>query len=328
MDKGLTMKENTELLEGIVQATHGSSDHPLKIGDFEIPCYVLEDGRRVLVQSSMINALDMSQGSASATASGNRLAKFLQSKSLSGYVPEELTRAVTSPIRFRTPDGRIAYGYEATILATICEAVLNAKEKKKKLHYQQDHIAERCMILVRGFARIGIIALVDEATGYQDYRSRQALEEILDKFISEELAKWAKTFPDDFYREMFRLRGWSYSPLSVKRPQVIGHLTNDVVYARLAPGVLAKLKEITPKDDKGRRKHKFFQRLTEDVGDPRLREHLYAVIALMKASPNWNSFYRLIERALPRFGQTLPLPFAEEIEVVTQGVTKKNEEIG
>jgi len=54
----------------------------------------------------------------------------------------------------------------------LCETVLQAR-KDGKLQSQQMHIAEQCEILVRGFARVGIIALVDEATGYQDYRSRK-----------------------------------------------------------------------------------------------------------------------------------------------------------
>ncbi len=296
----------------LIQATHGSDEHPLNISGIEIPCYVLEDGRRVLVQKNMISALAMSPGSASASASGNRLAKFIQGKSLKGFVAPELAAQISNPIKFRTPRGQPALGYEATILATICEAVLDSREKGS-LNPQQTHIAKRCEILMRGFARVGIVALVDEATGFQDYRSRQALEEILEKFISQELAKWAKTFPDEFYRELFRLRGWQYSPFSVKRPQIVGHLTNDLVYERLAPGVLDELKRVTPKDEKGRRKHKFFQRLTRDVGQPQLREHLQAVIVLMKASPNWDVFYRLIQRALPKLNHTLALPFDEPI---------------
>lgn len=311
MEKETAPQETDLVPEKIVQATHGSPDHPLKIGDMEIPCYVLEDGRRVLVQSSMISALSMSPGTASARTTGNRLTKFLQSRSLKDYVPEALARSVSNPIKFKTPGGQVAHGFEATILATICESVLDAREKGR-LNYQQERIAKRCEILMRGFARVGIVALVDEATGYQDYRSRKALEEILEKFISAELAKWAKTFPDDFYRELFRLKDWRYSPLSVKRPQVVGHLTNDLVYERLAPGVLDELKRITPKDEKGRRKHKFFQRLTQDVGHERLREHLVSVITLMKASPNWTTFYRLLQRALPKLNQTLPLPFPDE----------------
>lgn len=141
---------------------------------------------------------------------------------------------------------------------------------------------EACGVLM--LRHNGIIALVDEATGYQYDRARDALEKILDKFISKELRKWAKTFPDEFFENMFRLRGWQYVPFSVKRPGVVGKYTNDLIYERLAPGVLEELKRLTPRDERGRTKHRFFQRLTENVGHPRLREHLAAVIALMKAS--------------------------------------------
>ena len=179
----------------IPQATHGSPDHPLKIGDIEIPCYVLEDGKRVLYQRAMVDALDMSRGSSS-TSGGDRLAKFATGKAIKPFLEHKLS-AVTEPIKFRTPTGQLAYGYDATILADICEAVLKARQEGL-LQKQQEHIAKRCEILIRGFARVGIIALVDEVTGYQEYRAREALAEILENFISVELSKWAKTFPDEF----------------------------------------------------------------------------------------------------------------------------------
>jgi hypothetical protein len=293
--------ENGETsLETALQAIYGSADHPLKIGDIEIPCYVLEDNTRVLVRSSMLTALDMKAGSASAGLQGDRLTKFIGTKSLRDYVPSKLEAAINNPIRFRTPKGQEAYGYEATVLADLCETVLEAKEKGK-FNHQQDHIAKRCQILIRGFARVGIIALVDEVTGYQAARSRQALEEILAKFISDELLAWAKTFPDEFYEQIFRLKGLRYSQISSKRPRYVGSLTNDIVYQRLAPGVLEELKRITPKDEKGRRKHKYFQRLSESDGQQKLREHLSNVITLMRASPNFPVFYRLLNRALPRY---------------------------
>jgi len=296
----------------IIQAIHGSADHPLKIADLEIPCYVLEDGRRVLIRSAMIKALNMSEGSAHAGIEGDRIVKFVSTKSIKPYVSAELIKALREPIIIRTPGGGVAHASEATILADLCESVLEARQNGK-LNFQQIHIAKQCEILVRGFARVGIIALVDEVTGYQNFRSRQALEEILDKFISDELVKWTKMFPDDFYQELFRLRGWQYSPLSVKRPQVVGHLTNDIVYQRLAPGVLTELKRLLPKDkETKRRKNKLFQRLTEDVGHPRLREHLASVTTLMRASATWNGFYRLLQRALPKYKQTLPLPFPDQ----------------
>jgi hypothetical protein len=284
--------------ESIIQASYGSEENPLRIGDVEIPCYVLADGRRVLAQRGMISSLGMSYGG-SGGSGGDRLAKFTAGKSLNPYISAELSERTRNPIKFRTPRGSVAYGYEATVLADICEAVLQARADNKLMH-QQENIARRCEILVRGFARVGIIALVDEATGFQEVRARQALEKILEKFISDELLKWAKMFPDEFYQQMARLRGLHYSEIATKRPPYIGKLTNDLVYERLAPGVLTELKKITPKDDKGRRKHRYHQRLTEDIGNPRLREHLWAVIGLMRASSNWRSFYSLLNRAFPK----------------------------
>jgi hypothetical protein len=271
----------------------------LRIGDLEIPCYVLEDNRRVLVQRGIVSALGMARGG-SGGSGGDRLAKFTAGKALNPYVSADLLAVTANPIRFRTPNGNVAYGYEATILADICEAVLQARADGGLLK-QQEHIARQCEILVRGFARVGIIALVDEATGFQEVRARQALEKILERFISDELLKWAKMFPDEFYQQMARLRGLHYSEIATKRPAYIGRLTNDIVYERLAPGVLTELKKITPKDNKGRRKHRYHQRLTEDIGNPRLREHLWAVIGLMRASSNWRSFYSLLNRAFPKY---------------------------
>jgi hypothetical protein len=289
----------------IPKATHGTPDHPLKIGDLEIPCYVLEDGRRMLHQRGVVSALGMGRGGSS-EGRGDRLAKFTAQSRLSKFVADSLLQVTKDPIKFKTPNGSIAYGYEATILADICDAVLAAR-KDGLLQKQQLHIADRCEILVRGFARVGIIALVDEATGYQDVRSRQALEQILDRYIRGELGKWAKTFPDDFYKEMFRLRNWQYSPFSVKRPQYVGHITNDVVYARLAPGVLDELRRREP-NISGRRKHKFFQWLTDDIGHPRLREHLVAVLALMRVSNDWHEFNRMLQRAFPKLNSNLEFP--------------------
>lgn len=296
----------------VPQAIYGSQDHPLKIVDLEIPCYVLDDGRRVLVRTGMIKSLGMSEGTGSRSlTTGDRLVKFISGDRIKPYISSELAEMITKPLQFKLPGGGLAYGYEATILPEICDAVLTAREKGV-LQKQQSHIAKQCEILVRGFARIGIIALVDEVTGYQTVRSRQALEEILEKFITKELRRWAKTFPDEFYEQMFRLRDWQYQPFSVKRPQYVGTLTNDIVYERLAPGVLEELKRITPRDEKGRTKHRFFQRPTEDVGHPRLREHLTAVIALMRASTKWDQFYRMLQRALPRYMEQQHLEIDEK----------------
>ena len=107
-----------------------------------------------------------------------------------------------------------------------------------------------------------MIALVDEATGYQETRDRKALQSILDKYLCKELAAWSETFPDEFYKELFRLRGWQCRGMKINRPSVVGRYTNDIIYERLAPGILDELIERNPEDEKGQPKHRHHQWLT------------------------------------------------------------------
>jgi len=120
------------------------------------------------------------------------------------------------------------------------------------------------------------VALVDEATGYQEIRDRLALQAILDRFLRKELAAWAKRFPDEFYQQIFRLRGWNWKGMRVNRPQVVANYTKDFVYERLAPSILKELEARNPKDDGNDRRAKHHQWFTEDVGHPALAQHLYA----------------------------------------------------
>jgi len=297
----------------ILKATHGSEDHPLRIGDVEIPCYVLEDGTRVLSLRGVLGGLSMSLGSA--PKGEDRLTTFARGKAISPFVTSELMAMIESPIRFRpTGGGSSAYGYPATVLADICEAVLAAR-KAGALLKQQEHIAERCELLIRGLARVGIIALVDEATGYQADRAKDALAKILEAFIAKELQPWVQTFPTDYYRELFRLRGLPFPTSSVKRPQYFGVLTNDIVYKRLAPGVLDELKRVTPRDEEsGRHKSKLFQWLSTNKGYPKLREHLGSIVTIMKLSKNYDEFHQTLDQLHPRFGDTIQLPLEYDKE--------------
>jgi hypothetical protein len=240
----------------------------------------------------------------------------LASLEAKGLQVNDLIARINSPVRFYPPHGgNPADGYEATILPDICDVVLEARRLERLLP-QQEHLAKQCEILVRGFAKVGIIALVDEVTGYQDARSRDALAKILEQFIAKELRKWIKTFPAEFYKELFRLRGWPFSGDSVARPALVGKLTNNIIYQRLAPGVLAELRRLTPRDDKGRLRTHLHRRLSADIGHPRLREHLAAVVALMRASEDWDPFMRALDRALPIYGKTMALPLGYEAETV------------
>ena len=85
---------------------------------------------------------------------------------------------------------------------------------------------------------------------------KQALQAILDAYLRKELAAWAKRFPDEFYEQMFRLRGWQWKGMKVNRPQIVGRYTNDLVYERLEPGILNELQTRNPKNQRGERDSK------------------------------------------------------------------------
>jgi hypothetical protein len=258
-----------------------------------IPCYVLEDGTRVLSGSAMQNALKLQEDSDN--KSGTRLARYLGQKSLEPFIYKGKEPGHFDPIECYRGDQKIN-GYEATVLADICESFLDARNEIK-LSSRQTLIAEQCEILIRGFARVGIVALVDEATGYQYDRERFELKKILNAYISEEILKWQLTFTDDFYKQIYRLWKLPFIPKYIKnKPSFIGRLTTKYIYEPLPDGVLENLRKKTPKTEKGNWKYKFHQSLTPEVGKEHLKKQITEVTILMEVSKTKREFEDLFER--------------------------------
>ena len=284
----------------------GETGRPLVIGDIEIPCYVLEDATRVLSQGGLLQAIGRSRTSASQRGGdGDNLPSFLAAGNLKPFISNDIVTS-TTPIPFLSPSrGPVAHGYRAVLLPQVCEVYLRAREAGVLLPAQKP-IAARAEILIRGLATVGIISLVDEATGYQRIREERALATILEEFLDKELQPWTRTFPFTFYEQIFRLKGWG-NAAEVKRPSVIGRYTNDFVYDRIAPGVLDELRRRNPVLPQGWRKNRHHQWFTPEFGTPRLKMHLEAVTALMRAARDWDSFKRSLDRAYPKTGTTIPM---------------------
>lgn len=296
----------------IPRATHYGE---LQIGEITIPCAVLQDGTRLITQRGMFVALGRHKNPSKGQDAIDSRPAFLAANNLSPFISKELERS-WSPIKFKLPKGsggakgNIAFGYDAKILPYVCNVFLDAKEQGKLLP-NQDHIAQSCKSLQRGFSIVGIIALIDEATGYQEVRDRDALRQILEAYLRQELAAWVKRFPDEFYREIYRLRGWPWQGMGKNRYSAVAHYTKDLVYERLAPGVLEEMETRNPRDERGNRKSAHHQWLSEDLGIPKLQEHFAAVIALQKAHDNWDDFYKAMNRALPKKTEMPLFDFAE-----------------
>lgn len=291
----------------ILKATH---DGELPIADLILACAVLEDGTRVLSERAVEKSLGKKRGGADyrrREPGGGHLPIYLSPKNLKPFISEELMVAVEEPLVYAPlHGGKAAHGVRAEVFPQICEVWLKARDAGA-LVASQMHIAEMADILIRGLARVGIIALIDEATGYQYDRDRYDLTRILAVYLSEERLKWAKMFPDEFYRQIYRLKNWPY-PRGNSRTPYVGKLTNELVYDRLPPGVLEKLRELNPINPMTkRRKACHFQHLSENIGQPDLRNHLLQLIVLLRASTNWSIFKRLFLRAFPKRGDDLYL---------------------
>lgn len=275
----------------------------IDIAGMKLQCAVLEDERRVLTENAVLKVLGSRSGASKRIKYEARdkgrvpLPLFLSPKSLKPYIDKYLQDGPLEPIIYQHKTADVI-AFDCRLLPKICriwiEAALNGH-----LQSQQMPKTMNALSILSGFGELGIIGLVDEATGYQEIRDKRALAAILELYIAKELQPWTKTFPYEFYNQIFRLKGWP-GPDGVKRPSVIGHYTNDIVYARLERGVLDELKRLNPPIAPGRRKHKNFQWLTGDVGHPKLREHLIGVTALMRAASNWDGFRRALARAYPK----------------------------
>ena len=279
----------------IPKATH---EGILPIAGHEIGCANLGNGLRVLSQAQFLEALGRHRKANVRKEGGEELMPpILQGKAINPFIPKDLIEK-SRPIVFLTLSGARASGYRAELLPEVCEIYLKARDAGQ-LPSNQEHVAKQAEILIRALAKVGIIALVDEATGFQYDRPRRDLEEQLKQFLSEELRKYVKTFPPDYFKHLCRLRGVELRP-DMKLPPYFGKLTNNLVYRRIAPGLLQKLKE--RKEERGKASNKLFSWLSEDVGLRALLVHLGTVIGFMKV----NTDYKIFEHQLDQIAQIYP----------------------
>ncbi len=288
-----------------------SREGVVNIGGVELQCYVLDDESRVLARASFVKAI----GRTGKVKGGRRFDEefqvpvFLTAENLKPFFPNDL-EVNSKPILFTDGDNQMI-GYRAELLPDVCDIFADA-ERAGVLRKNQLHIASACRILSRGLTRVGIIGLIDEATGYQHTRAANALAKILEAYVAKELQPWVYTFGNEFYQQLFRLRGLDYQKDSVKRPQYFGHLTNDIIYRRLAPGVLEEIKRTAPKAPSGRRKGALHQSLTQEQGHPKLREHLSSVTTIMVLSEDYPDFISKLNRRHPPYNENLAFDFMND----------------
>ena len=267
--------------QGFITATHHGE---LTLAGTIIPCAVLKNGQRVIASRQVIGLL-------TGTKKG-QIQRYLSPKNLQPYLPEKLKNANLDNLIKYEVNGKKGYGFDAELIVDLCNMYIKAREDNILLASQL-RLAHKAQIIISSLAKVGIVGLIDEVTGYEKVREKDALQALLDKYLQKEYATWAKRFPDEFYTEIFRLKQWTFKDLKHK-PSIIGKYTTDLVYDRIAPDLTKKLKELTPK--KSVRLHQF---LTIDLGVPALNHHISNVITLMKVAEDWDQFKSLLDRIFP-----------------------------
>ncbi len=168
---------------------------PLKILDIEIDCYVLEDGTPIMSSGKITKAI----GKQWRGHSRSEYPIFLGAKNLTPFISDELIEML-NPIIIKDGNKHIK-GYNAEILPLVADVYLKARDASDVLFDSQQGIAKRCEIIVRSFARIGVRALVYEATGFEKLKHPEALRMLIESYLTEEENKWMKEFPDEFFAD-------------------------------------------------------------------------------------------------------------------------------
>lgn len=315
----LTPRDRSAIARRAALARYGKdlpkaiAEGALNIGDLRLGCAVLDDkeNTRVLTQEGFLKAIGRAgkaKGGEGATVDGNPA--FLRAANLKDFITKDLL-ASTTPIEFipwKAPgyQGR-AFGYRAKLLPGVCWVYQDAMVAGKLLP-GQEHIGKACQTLLKALTNYAIEDLIDQATGFDDLRKREAINRILEKYVRKDALPWVRMFDIEFYRQIYRLNRWPFDPDKTARPGVIGHWTNDI-YDRLAPMMLNELHRVVRRNAKGRPTEKLSQHLTPEEGKPRLRELLEGVKALMRVSTDWDDYESKLDVAFPRFGDTIQLPF-------------------
>lgn len=240
----------------------------LQLGGNSVDCYVLNSNERVISLRGTLKSI--------ADVDGGGLEDYIGIKGLKPYINSQLVLEET--IEFSIPGVQyLGKGIKADTFLDICSAYVSALSSGDLTTERQQEIAIKCSILLASCAKIGLIALIDEATGYQFERKEDALQLKLKVFIADEMRGWEKTFPDELWEQFGRLTSWKGHLHS--RPKWWGKLVMELIYNALDSNVALYLKEHKPPPMYKRNYHQW---LSDNYGLKQLISHIYQIIGIAK----------------------------------------------
>lgn len=267
----------------------------LIIGDIELDCAVLNDqeNTRVLSSSSIFKAFGRSRKGANnrLEIDGTNMPPFIAAKNLKPFINKDLL-CRTNPITYIDGE-KEETGYDARILPKMCGIYLEAR-RAGALVSSQMKLAEQSEILQTALAEIGIVSLIDEATGFQYNRKYDALRLLLPQYIADGIQSWSKRFPDDFFIELDRLYE-NEKTTSRNRPQYYGKFINKYIYEPIENGYIKEELDRLNIDEKNKRKARFHQWLNE-FGTGHLQIQIGRVMGVSGMSESLYIFKRRMDK--------------------------------
>lgn len=279
----------------------------LNIVGLEVPCYVLDTGEKIIGRTSATELLTGIRG-------GGALEKYLGVRALEPFINVTSVLERMVPFRLLEVEGleKAVKGLPADLMIEVCQgfvaalqAALDPNSSYPKMTDRQRQMAMQASMFLSACAKIGLEALIDEATGYQYERAEDALQVKLRAFIADELRAWEKTFPDELWLEFGRLTGWEGS--LHHRPKWWGKLVIEMIYDTLDPDVAEYLKNNKP--PAGIHWHR---QLTENFGVRALVSRCYEVIGMAKICTNMRELREKVAhhygKQVFQFSLALPAP--------------------
>jgi hypothetical protein len=283
----------------------------LNIVGLEVPCYVLDDGQKIIGRTSATELLTGIKG-------GGALEKYIAVKALEPFINKNLVLERFVPFRLLEVEGleKAVKGLPADLMIEVCQGFVAALQssfdpnsKLPKLTDRQIEMAIKASAFLSACAKVGLEALIDEATGYQYVRAEDALQVKLRAFIADELRAWEKTFPDELWAEFGRLTGWKGNLKS--RPKWWGKLVIEMIYDTLDPDVADYLKNNKPPP--GIRWHR---QLTENIGVRALVSRCFEVVGMAKDCTDMRQLREKVARhygrSMVQFTLSLPIPVSKQ----------------
>ena len=287
----------------------------LNLAGVDIPVYVLSNGQRVIARIAAIKVLTDSK-----TRQAD-LESYLRVEGLKPFLDIESVRARMVTFRQKEVEmlNQAVMGLPSDLFIEICQAYVSAHsasmnpESGVTLTDRQKEIAIKAGMFLAACAKVGLDALIDEATGYQYLRPEDALAIKLKLYLQEEMRKWEPTFPDQLWEQFGRLTNWKGR--LHQRPKYWGKLVMKLIYEYLDPEVAQWLKENAPKPQKGQNYHQW---LTSQYGLRKLIEHIWKVVGIASTCTDIEELKQRMEEL---YGKRPGFQFELKLVVSKDGTT-------